>query len=73
MDVEDAINNVTNADKKTMKKPNLLSYNKLKQKYKKYLESEGESDNNFQAQVNKYRQNPVNSDDEKKEESEDEV
>ena len=52
MDVEDAINNVTNADKKTMKKPNLLSYNKLKQKYKKYLESEGESDNNFQAQVN---------------------
>ena len=73
MDVEDAINNVTNADKKTMKKPNLLSYNKLKQKYKKYLESEGESDNNFQAQVNKYRQNPVNSDDEKKEEREDEV
>lgn len=73
MDVEDAINNVTNVDKKTMKKPNLLSYNKLKQKYKKYLESEGESDNNFQAQVNKYRQNPVNSDDEKKEESEDEV
>jgi hypothetical protein len=73
MDVEDAINNVTNADKKTMKKPNLLSYNKLKQKYKKYLESEGESDNNFQAQVKKYRQNPVNSDDEKKEESEDEV
>ena len=55
-----------------MKKPNLLSYNKLKQKYKKYLESEGDADNNFQAQVNKYRQNPINSDEEKKEESDEE-
>ena len=47
LDVEDVINGITNAEKKTMKKPNLLSYNKLKQKYKKYLESEGDADNNF--------------------------
>lgn len=72
MAVEDTINQVTNADKKAMKKPNLLSYNKLKQKYKKYLESEGDAENNYQAQVNKYRENPVNSEDEKKESSDEE-
>jgi len=63
MMVEDCINDVSAADKKTMKKPNLTSYNKLKQKFKKYLEAEGEQEK-YQAQVTKYRENPVNSEDE---------
>lgn len=37
MSVEDTINNVTGADKKKMSKPNATSFNKLKQKFKKYL------------------------------------
>jgi len=70
MAMEDAINNVSNADKKTMKKPNLLSFNKLKQKFKKYLESEGDNEHTYLSQLAKYRENPVDSADEeaKKEE-----
>ena len=64
MQIDDTINGVTNADKKTMKKQNLNSFNKLKQKFRKYLESEGENEHTYLNQLTKYRENPTDSADE---------
>lgn len=63
MMIEDCINDVSGADKKAMKKPNLTSFNKLKQKFKKYLEAEGDTEK-YAVQVQKFRENPVDSADE---------
>lgn len=42
-----------------MQKLNSQSFNKLKQKLKKYLAESGDHENVFQTQVEKYRENPV--------------
>jgi len=47
-----------------MTKLNSVSYNKLKQKFKKYLAAEGDGDMSFENQVAKYRANPPESESE---------
>lgn len=69
MKIEDAINDAQNAakDKKqTLNKTNSVSLNKLKQKMKKYLPTQGPQDNNLETQIAKFRENPVWSEDERK-------
>jgi hypothetical protein len=46
--VEDTINNVTNEQKKKMSKINSVSFNKMKQKFKKYLQAEGEDEMTYE-------------------------
>ena len=46
--LDDAINEVTNEQKKKFSKTNSMAYNKLKQKLKKYFPTAGPSDNNFE-------------------------
>jgi translation initiation factor 3 subunit C len=46
--VEDTINEVTAEQKKKMSKINSVSYNKLKQRFKKYLASMGEDDMTYE-------------------------
>ena len=57
--LEDSVNDVTNAEKKKMNKINSQAYNKLKQKLKKYLTEEGDDENRFGQQLEKYRENPI--------------
>ena len=47
--IEDEINDVTPEQKKKMSKANQTSYNKIKQKFKKYLAEEGDEDNLYAA------------------------
>ena len=49
-----------------MNKNNAQAFTKLRQKFKKYLETTGDDENKFQAQLNKYKENPVDSGDEAK-------
>lgn len=56
--VEDTINEVTAEQKKKMSKTNSVSYNKLKQKFRKYLQSEGEDTMTFEKQLQRYRESP---------------
>ena len=44
MQFEDAINEVTNAMKKKMNKTNAQAHNKLKQKFKKYIQGTGDAE-----------------------------
>ena len=46
--IEDAINEVTNEQKKKFNKTNSMSYNKLKQKLKKYLQGTGPTGNTYE-------------------------
>jgi translation initiation factor 3 subunit C len=69
--MEDSINNVSGADKKKMSKMNATSFNKLKQNFKKYLAGEG-NDNTYEKQLLKYRENPIDSEQEKDSDEEDE-
>lgn len=59
MGLDDCVQEVTNEQKKKMQKLNSQSFNKLKQKLKKYLTETGDVENKFQDQVTKYRENPV--------------
>jgi hypothetical protein len=66
--IEDTINETVQAtkDKKmNLSKQNSVSFNKLKQKVKKYLQSTGPTDNNFEKQMAKFREAPVWSEDER--------
>ena len=56
--VEDTINEVTAEQKKKMSKINSVSYNKLKQRFRKYLQSEGEENMTFEKQLQRYREKP---------------
>lgn len=69
--MEDSINNVTGADKKKMSKMNAISFNKLKQNFKKYLAGEGH-ENTYEKQLLKYRENPIDSEKEVGSEEEEE-
>lgn len=57
--IEDSINDVNAEQKKKMSKINSTSYNKLKQRFKKYLSAEGEDEMNYEKQLIKWRANPV--------------
>ena len=57
--MDDCINDVTADQKKKMNKLNAQAFTKLKQKLKKYFTETGDSENKFQAQIDKYRLNPV--------------
>jgi hypothetical protein len=59
MDLEDCVLEVTNEQKKKMNKLNSQSFNKLKQKLKKYLAEGGDHENLFADQLIKYRENPI--------------
>lgn len=66
--IEDAITDTQQStkDKKvTLSKQSSVSFNKLRQKLKKYLTATGPSDNNFEKQLAKFRENPVWSEDER--------
>ncbi len=67
-DIEDTINEVTPEQKKKMSKLNSVSYNRIKQKFKKYLQTQGEGDYNYEKQLQKFRDAPI--EEEKEEESE---
>jgi hypothetical protein len=55
----------TKSKKSTLSKQSSVSFNKLKQKIKKYLSSTGPADNNYEKQVATFREKPVWSEDEK--------
>ena len=42
--MDDTISEVTNAQKKKMSKMNATSHNKLKQRFRKYLQGEGDGE-----------------------------
>lgn len=65
--LEDAVLEVTAAEKKKFSKPNAQSFTKTKQKLKKYLAESGDDENLFEVQVAKFRENPVEDESEKKE------
>ena len=67
MTLEDTINEVTNAMKKKMGKVTAQSHTKLKQKFKKYLQETNEDDWNYETQLNKYREDPQDSEEEESE------
>ena len=70
---EDTINEVTNAMKKKMNKINASAHNKIKQKFKKYLQGTGDAEWLYETQLAAYREDPKDSEEEKKEsESEEE-
>jgi len=64
--IDNSINNVTSDDKKKMSKNNSQSYNKLKQKFKKYLQTTGPDENVYEVQLNRFKEKPVWSEDEQK-------
>lgn len=64
--IENAINNLTAEQKKKLNKTNLQAYNKLKQKFKKYLQGAGRAGNTYEDQLNKFKEAPMWSEDEKK-------
>jgi len=66
--IEDCINDTNEAvkaKKSTLSKISSVAFNKLKQKVKKYLQSTGPADNNYEKQVAKFREKPVWSEDER--------
>jgi hypothetical protein len=63
MEMEDCIASVTNAEKKKMNKLNSTAYNKVRQGLKKYLAENGDDENTFAAQLEKFRANPVQAED----------
>ena len=70
---EDTITEVTNAMKKKMNKINASAHNKIKQKFKKYLQGTGEGEWLYETQLAAFREDPKDSEEEKKEsESEEE-
>jgi len=46
--IEDSINEVTTEQKKKMSKINSVSFNKIKQRFKKYLSAEGEDEMTYE-------------------------
>ena len=48
----------------TLSKQNSVSFNKLKQKLKKYLSTTGPADNNYEKQLATFRESPIWSEDE---------
>jgi hypothetical protein len=56
--VEDTINEVSADQKKKMSKANSQSYNKLKQRFKKYLAAQGEDEMTYEKQLLRYREKP---------------
>ena len=46
--IEDSINEVTTEQKKKMSKINSVSFNKIKQRLKKYLSAEGEDEMTYE-------------------------
>ena len=68
--LDDTISEVTASVKKKMSKANATSHNKLKQRFKKYLQSEGEGDMLYEKQLAAWKENPVESEEEKKESDE---
>jgi hypothetical protein len=65
--IEDAINETNQSVKEkklTLSKQNSVSFNKLKQKLKKYLQSSGPGENNYEKQLATFRESPVWSEDE---------
>lgn len=58
-DIEDTINEVTAEQKKKMSKVNSVSYNRIKQKFKKYLQTQGEGDYNYEKQLLQFRNAPI--------------
>lgn len=66
--LEDAVLEVTNEQKKKMNKQNSQAFAKVKQKLRKYLTESGDDENKFEAQVKKFRENPVDDEADKKKE-----
>ena len=58
---EDTIGEVTNAMKKKMNKTNASAFNKIKQKFKKYIEGTGEGEWLYRTQLDAYKENPEQS------------
>jgi len=51
MTFEDCILEVTNEEKKKMNKTNAQAFNKVKQKFKKFLAEEGDDENTYFSQL----------------------
>lgn len=50
---------MTNEQKKKFSKQKSVSYNRIKQKFRKWLQGEGEGEDTFEKQLEKYKLNPV--------------
>lgn len=70
--LDSTIGGVTNEQKKKMNKVNSVSYNKLKQKFKKYLQTTGEGDDLYEKQLEKFKENPPSESESEEEEDSDE-
>ena len=71
--MQEAIDEVTNAEKKKMTKTKAASFTKLKSNFKKWLQSEDNSiDATFEKQMEEYKANPVESEEEKESDEEEE-
>lgn len=55
-----------------MSKVNSTAYNKMKQKFKKYLQNTGDGEWLYETQLQKYKEKPIEEEEEKEEEDEDE-
>ncbi|MFS8160334.1 MAG: hypothetical protein ACMG6E_09040, partial [Candidatus Roizmanbacteria bacterium] len=67
--IDKAMNDVTPEQKKKMNSNNGKALTKLKQRFKKYLQATGPDSNNYEVQLNKFKEDPVWSADEKKKEA----
>ena len=63
--VEETISGVTAEQKKKMSKVNATSFNKMKQKFKKYLQNTGDGEYLYETQLHKYKENPIEEESEK--------
>jgi len=57
--LEETISEVTNEQKKKFNKAKSVSYNRVKQRFRKWLQAEGEGDENFEKQLANYKLNPI--------------
>jgi len=73
LDIEDIITDVSAEQKKKMTKIKSVSYNRIKQKFKKFLQTTGEGEMTYEKQLKKFRENPISEASEEEEEKEEEV
>ena len=72
LEYEDCINAVTNEQKKKMSKVNSVSFNRIKQKFKKFLQGTGEDNMTYELQLKRYREDPISEPESEEEEKEEE-
>lgn len=70
--IEDSINEITAEKKKKMNKNNSTAYNKVKQKFKKFVSTTGDDEWLYEEQLKRFRESPPEESEEEEEEQEEE-